>query len=205
MMEGVRRLGLFLALLIVSCSDSGGGSGSAAGGGASSGGASTGGVSSGGASTGGVSSGGAAGSSGAGSGGAPSGGAAGAGAAGGSGGGGAGGNDAGAVPLPGFGKLLGDCGPLDATEILSPSAFSFQNSLDFGSAAFDENALSPGGKKIFAAGNLGGSSLHSEIFSYEVLYRCEPSTATTTCPVWTLRASNCSVAHSTTTTYTRHW
>ena len=176
MMEGVRRLGLLLALLIVSCSDSGGGSGSAAGGGASSGGASTGGVSSGGASTGGVSSGGAAGSSGAGSGGAPSGGAAGAGAAGGAGGNDAGGNDAGAVPLPGFGKLLGDCGPLDATEILSPSAFSFQNSLDFGSAAFDENALSPGGKKIFAAGNLGGSSLHSEIFSYEVLYRCELAT-----------------------------
>ncbi len=177
----MRLVGLTLAFLIVACGDSGGGSGSASGGATSSGGASTGGASSGGASSGGTSSGGtssggsagAAGSGGVASGGSPSGGAAGAGgsaAAGGSAG------DAGAVPLPGFGKLLGDCGPLDATEILSPSPFSFQNALDFGSAAFDENALSTGGKKIFAAGNLGGSSLHSEIFSYEVLYRCELAT-----------------------------
>ncbi|MBI3201433.1 MAG: hypothetical protein HYZ29_07815 [Myxococcales bacterium] len=182
----MRLVGLTLAFLIVACGDSGGGSGAASGGatssggaspgGASSGGTSSGGTSSGGTSSGGTSSGGSAGAAGSGgiaSGGSPSGGAAGAGgsaAAGGSAG------DAGAVPLPGFGKLLGDCGPLDATEILSPSPFSFQNSLDFGGAAFEYNALSTGGKKIFDAGNLGGSSIHSEIFSYEVLYRCELAT-----------------------------
>ena len=90
------------------------------------------------------------------------------------GGGGAGiGGSAGAVPLPGFGKIIGDCGPIDATEITSASPFSFQNAIDFGTAAFDEKALSAGGKKLYDAGNLGGSSLHSEVFSFEVLYRCE--------------------------------
>jgi len=69
--------------------------------------------------------------------------------------------------------LFGDCGPLDATEILSPNPYSFDNSLDFGASAFDYTALSPGGKKVHDDGNLGGSSLFSEIFSYEVLYRCE--------------------------------
>lgn len=33
--------------------------------------------------------------------------------------------------------------------------------------------LSPGGQAMFAAGNLNQSSLYSEIFAYEVLYRCD--------------------------------
>lgn len=77
------------------------------------------------------------------------------------------------VPLPGFGSIQGDCGPIDSTEILSPAPFVFQSNLDFASMAFDYNALSPGGKQVHDDGNLGGSSLYSEIFSYEVLYRCE--------------------------------
>jgi len=58
-------------------------------------------------------------------------------------------------------------------EIQSDSPFYFRDSIDFGMAMYDYNQLSPGGKKIADAGNLGGSSLESEIFSYEVLYRCE--------------------------------
>jgi hypothetical protein len=58
-------------------------------------------------------------------------------------------------------------------EIQSDSPFTFRDTIDFGMEAFDYNKLSPGGKKIYDAGNLGGSSLESEIFSYEVLYRCE--------------------------------
>ena len=50
----------------------------------------------------------------------------------------------------------------------------FTNTLDFtGEAAFDVSALSPGGKTMFAAGNLNQSSLFSEIFASEVLYRCD--------------------------------
>jgi hypothetical protein len=41
---------------------------------------------------------------------------------------------------------------------------------------FSYAALSVGGKEVFDDGNLGGSSLYSEIFSYEVLYRCELAT-----------------------------
>jgi hypothetical protein len=33
-----------------------------------------------------------------------------------------------------------------------------------------------GGKKVYDDGNLGGSSIFSEVFSYEVLYRCELAT-----------------------------
>ena len=164
-MEGMRIAWVaVLAALPAACgegTDSGGGSASGATGG---GGAAVGGAPSGGAPSGGGGLPPTGGSSGSSSGG-------GAGASGGGGAGDAG--DAGGVPLPGFGALFGDCGPLDATEILSPSPFSFQNNLDFGSAGFDYNALSPGGKKVHDDGNLGGSSIYSEIFSYEVLYRCE--------------------------------
>lgn len=77
------------------------------------------------------------------------------------------------VPLPGFGTISGDCGPIDSEEILSPDPFSFETHLDFGTSAFDYELLSTGGKYVYDAGNLGGNSLYSEVFSYEVLYRCE--------------------------------
>lgn len=51
--------------------------------------------------------------------------------------------------------------------------FFFRNAIDLGSAAFDEQQLSTGGLQVFTDGNLGGSSIHSEVFAYEVLYRCE--------------------------------
>jgi hypothetical protein len=95
----------------------------------------------------------------------------GAGGSGGAGGGGAGGGAA--VPLPGFGDITGDCGVLDAMEIQSDAPFVFRGSIDFGMQVYDYSVLSPGGQKIYDDGNLGGSSLESEIISYEVLYRCE--------------------------------
>ncbi|PIE19604.1 MAG: hypothetical protein CSA65_01675 [Proteobacteria bacterium] len=85
--------------------------------------------------------------------------------------------DTAGVPLPGFGALMGDCGVLDDTEWSAASSpFYFRNAIDFGAAAFDETKLSAGGQKVFTDGNLGGNSLHSEVFSYEVLYRCELAT-----------------------------
>lgn len=123
-----------------------------------------------------VSSGSASGGSGGGSGGGDGGGGGSGGeSAGGAGGGngGSGGAGGASVPLAGFGAISGDCGLIDAMEIQSDSSYTFRDTIDFGMAMFDYNELSPGGKKIYDAGNLGGSSLESEIFSYEVLYRCE--------------------------------
>lgn len=86
-----------------------------------------------------------------------------------SGGGGAGG----AAPDP-YGDLSGTCGVLDAEDVLSPDPQLIENVLDFtGRPAFDVARLSAGGQEMYADGNLGGSSLYSEIFAYEVLYRCD--------------------------------
>lgn len=58
-------------------------------------------------------------------------------------------------------------------QIQSNEAYVFRDTIDFGADAYAYDKLSPGGKKIYDDGNLGGSSLESEIISYEVLYRCE--------------------------------
>jgi hypothetical protein len=76
-------------------------------------------------------------------------------------------------PLDGFGQISGQCGVLDDTVWSSQSPAIFRNAIDFGSAAFDPAKLSPGGLIIWNEGTRGGSSVHSEIFAYEVLYRCE--------------------------------
>ena len=77
-------------------------------------------------------------------------------------------------PLAGVGTISGHCGVLDDTEWKATAPFFFRNTLDLGAGyTFDEKKLSAGGQKIFADGNLGGSSVHSEIFAHEVLHRCE--------------------------------
>ena len=76
-------------------------------------------------------------------------------------------------PKPGFGTLSGACGVLDEDEWKSTKPFIFINTIDFGAMSFDSKKLSKGGQKIFSDGNLGGSSVHSEVFSFEVLHRCE--------------------------------
>ncbi|MEJ7731819.1 MAG: hypothetical protein WKG00_21745 [Polyangiaceae bacterium] len=46
--------------------------------------------------------------------------------------------------------------------------------LDFSARVpFDVAYLTAGGLEMWNDGNLGGSSIHSEIFAYEVLYRCD--------------------------------
>jgi hypothetical protein len=77
------------------------------------------------------------------------------------------------VPLPGFGTISGQCGVLDDAEWNASSPFFFRNAIDFGSASFDAAQLSTGGQQVWNDGNLGGSSELSEVFAYEMLYRCE--------------------------------
>jgi hypothetical protein len=77
------------------------------------------------------------------------------------------------LPLDGFGTISGACGELDDTEWGSSSPYLFRNAIDFGTASFDSSKLSTGGQQILSEGNRSASSLHSEIFAYEVLYRCE--------------------------------
>ena len=77
------------------------------------------------------------------------------------------------VPLPGFGAITGECGELDDTEWNSSNSFLFRNTIDLGNTGFDETKLTAGGQKLWRDGNLGGSSVHSEILAYEILQRCE--------------------------------
>jgi hypothetical protein len=158
-------LSWLLAALLVACGDSTSDAPADGGGGATSGGAPEGGAASGGAPTGGSPT---AGSSEGGSatGGAPQGGSEEGGAAtGGSGGGPA---------LDGYGALTGTCGEIDLEDILSEVPDYLTGELDFTmSPTFQVSELSAGGQEMYADGNLGGSSLYSEIFAYEVLYRCE--------------------------------
>lgn len=97
---------------------------------------------------------------------------------GGSGGGGVGGAGGG-IPQ-GIGLLSGMCGELDPAELMTGSAaFIVQNEIDFGMMAMmtpDPNDLPPDTKKVHDDGNLGGSSLWSEVFSFDVLRRCELAT-----------------------------
>jgi hypothetical protein len=79
-------------------------------------------------------------------------------------------------PEPGLGVISGDCGLIDAMELDSPSAFTFQSAIDFGMVGFDYDMLTPGGQEVFDDGNLGGSSLESEVISFEVLARCDGAT-----------------------------
>ena len=80
--------------------------------------------------------------------------------------------DTDAAPLDGFGELSGDCGPLNEADILSDGPSLFQGAIDL-PTGFDDALLSDGGQDMVDGGNLNQSSLYSEVFSYEVLYRCE--------------------------------
>jgi hypothetical protein len=79
------------------------------------------------------------------------------------------------VPLDGFGAISGDCGRLDLND---PGAQFWTNTLDLGEDAidldsFDASVLTSGGAEVLADGTFGGSSSLSEVFSFEVLARCE--------------------------------
>jgi hypothetical protein len=81
--------------------------------------------------------------------------------------------DAACLILPGLGQAYCECDGLDDSEWNSTSPFLFENRLDFGAAGWVPTLLTPGGQKILADGNLGGSSLESEVAAYEMLARCD--------------------------------
>ena len=68
---------------------------------------------------------------------------------------------------------MGACGVLDAAALTGDEPGFVVNTLDFGEVGFDYDLLTPGGQAVFDAGNLGGSSLFSEVISFDVLARCE--------------------------------
>ncbi len=82
-------------------------------------------------------------------------------------------DDSAPLPLPGFGDIDGACGVIEPKQLDSTSPWHFDNELDFGDAAYDFDLLSEGGQEIWNDGNLGGDSIYSEIFAFEVLHRCE--------------------------------
>ncbi len=172
---------LLIVALLIACGDKAGDSGTGGHGFAEDGGAADGGSADGGAADGGAADGGAA-DGGAADGGAADGGAADGGAAdggsgdggagdGGAGDGGAGDGGADSYPLPGYGDISGDCLVLD-DEWKSDSPFLFDNAIDLAGQP-TKAELSEGGLKVYTDGNLGGSSIWSEVFAYELLYRCE--------------------------------
>ncbi|MBU0552418.1 hypothetical protein KKB55_23185, partial [Myxococcota bacterium] len=83
--------------------------------------------------------------------------------------------DAGAA-LEGFGLIWGQCGLITASALTAPQPAYLANHIDFGDDPYDDAdapQLTEGGREIIADGNAGGSSILSEVFSYEVLHRCE--------------------------------
>lgn len=71
-----------------------------------------------------------------------------------------------------YGAMAG-CDMINEPEVLSPDPSIVDNLIDFtGEPAFDVMYLTAGGQAMYAAGNLNASSLYSEIFAYEALYRC---------------------------------
>jgi hypothetical protein len=83
------------------------------------------------------------------------------------------------VPLPGFGDLSGECGVLSVADLLSPSPSIHRDTFSFATAYVDPDdraQLTPGGQRMFATPNAGGSSIASEAFAYEELARCELAT-----------------------------
>ena len=48
-----------------------------------------------------------------------------------------------------------------------------RNAISLTDVGFDEDWLSEGGLQVYEDGNLGGSSLYSEVYAFEVLHRCE--------------------------------
>lgn len=77
------------------------------------------------------------------------------------------------VPLPGFGAVTGACGPLSLMDLTSPTPRTYETRIDFGAMSLDAGLLTDGGFRLFTTPNAGGSSVNSEVFSFEVLHRCE--------------------------------
>jgi len=80
------------------------------------------------------------------------------------------------VPLAGFGDLGGQCGVLAIADLTGATPELFRDTLNFQrryNDPADRPLLTPGGQRLAATPNAGGSSGLSEIFAYEQLARCE--------------------------------
>ncbi len=79
-----------------------------------------------------------------------------------------------------LGTLSGPRGVL-RSQITAPTPSIFNNSLVFApSERYTRAALSPGAQRIFDTPNAGGSSIESEVMSFEVLHDCEGATLAAT-------------------------
>lgn len=79
-------------------------------------------------------------------------------------------------PSPGFGEISGLCGFLELGVRQQLEPIMVLNGINFDDDPYDEEdllLLTQGGQEIISDGNAGGSSLLSEVFSFEVLARCE--------------------------------
>ncbi len=75
-----------------------------------------------------------------------------------------------------LGTLSGSCG-IVRTLLTSPSPSFEKNALVFvGGETYDKASLSDGGDTIYDTPNAGGSSVESEVMSFEVLHACECAT-----------------------------
>lgn len=76
----------------------------------------------------------------------------------------------------GFGELTGMCGVLAVADLTSASPEVVRDTFTFARGYMDpadRPLLTPGGQRLAATPNAGGSSGFSEIFAYEQLARCE--------------------------------
>ncbi len=81
-------------------------------------------------------------------------------------------------PAPGFGAISGECDVLD-DELTAARPAIVRNAIDFAADPYDEAdkaLLTEGGQEIIDDGNAGGSSILSEVISFELLARCEGAT-----------------------------
>jgi hypothetical protein len=84
--------------------------------------------------------------------------------------------DADTDPADILGTLSGTCGTLKSL-LASPDSSLVENHLDFvAGETYGPTSLSAGGDRIFATPNAGGSSVESEVMSFEVLHYCEGAT-----------------------------
>jgi hypothetical protein len=84
--------------------------------------------------------------------------------------------DANVAPGDILGTLTGSCG-IVKTQLTTPTSTFEKNALAFAAGeVYDKTALSDDGDKIYDAPNAGGSSIESEVMSFEVLRACEGAT-----------------------------
>ena len=82
----------------------------------------------------------------------------------------------GAPAASGFGDLSGACGVLTVADVTGVAPELFRDTITFARAyvdATDRALLTPGGQRMMATPNAGGSSGISEAFAFEELARCE--------------------------------